>query len=363
VSTQPVRSSRRSADGFTLVELLVVIAIIGVLIALLLPAIQAAREAARNAQCKNNLRQVGVAFLNYESAMKSFPSGGWGYRWMGDPDAGVGPRQPGGWVYQTAPFMEGGGVTLIGKGLKGEPKKDALAAQRAVVLSFLNCPSRRKAIGVLAGEAPYNAGIPPLDAKTDYAAHGGTKVFTNVAGPGPNSDYTNCAGSGFPGCIVGTTSGWAVATSDESFNGIVCQRMGASMRQITDGASNTLLAGEKYLAPEYYDTPTYKSNPIGSNNFGDDNPGDNSSMWQGYDQDTVRAASANLTPMRDDYRDPTAPYNAAVPGYATGDAQHRYGSAHPSTVNLVHADGSTHAVDFEVDPQIWIALGNRADDK
>ena len=70
-----IAGQRQVRRGFTLVELLVVIAIIGILVGLLLPAVQAAREAARRMQCSNNVKQIGLAVHNFESAFKRFPPG------------------------------------------------------------------------------------------------------------------------------------------------------------------------------------------------------------------------------------------------------------------------------------------------
>src|SRR3954466_14848159 len=97
----PTRA-RRITSAFTLVEVLVVIAIIGTLVALLLPAVQSSREASRRFQCTNNLKQVGLALLNYESSHKLFPPG-----YVSQFDSSGNDTGPGwGWASMILPQME-----------------------------------------------------------------------------------------------------------------------------------------------------------------------------------------------------------------------------------------------------------------
>ena len=167
--------SKRKRSAFTLVELLVVIAIIGILVALLLPAIQAARESARRSQCKNNLKQLGIASHMFHDTYKFLPSAGWGDWWVGCPDQGMGERQPGSWAYQLLGFIEESNRAEWDGDLNATrvqlPSRDWCRWLRPHVSAFY-CPTRRAAQPYPHGPRDIrNYTPPPLAGKSDYAGN------------------------------------------------------------------------------------------------------------------------------------------------------------------------------------------------
>jgi prepilin-type N-terminal cleavage/methylation domain-containing protein/prepilin-type processing-associated H-X9-DG protein len=247
------RSVTARPAAFTLVELLVVVAIIGVLIGLLLPAVQAARESARRTTCVNHLKQMGLAAHTYESAQKHFPSGGWAFQWMADPDAGLGPQQPGSWAFQILPMMEEESLFMLGSdGLapttvpfqnRGSATQKTSAAEReATPVSTFFCPTRR-GLGVYprngGAGAFQNSNIANPTAGTDYVANRGTS--SNVA------TFGSSGAAGYPGLAAATSA----------CNGVTFSCSTTTNARITDGLTSTLLFGERHRNPDTYETAPF----------------------------------------------------------------------------------------------------------
>jgi len=244
---------KRKSPGFTLIELLVVIAIIGVLIALLLPAVQMAREAARRTQCRNNLKQLGLALHNYHDSHKVFPPGIVGQN--------QGPTEP-----ETCQFVASGntcfrpqfaqvsGLTLILPFMEERGYYNAYNQQLAccamqngtavagVVKSYV-CPSNPRLFQPIV----WLYFIQPT-------GPAGTNLGT---GTGP-TDYVFCTGGvGLMTCnnpfVVNTGAGLA------GIPGIMRKACGAfnvnssvGIDKMKDGTSNTILMGESVGGAELY---------------------------------------------------------------------------------------------------------------
>jgi prepilin-type N-terminal cleavage/methylation domain-containing protein len=332
----PSRINNNSQEtwGFTLVELLVVIAIIGILIALLLPAIQASREAARNMECQNHLKQLGMAAQHHVSTQGHYPTGGWGWLWIGDPDRGFGRRQPGGWIFNLLPFAELSQIYKLQAGLTGSSRKQAATTMIETPLGIYNCPTRRPPMLFPVGRidsrqaTPNFAGPLKLVARSDYAANSGS-IYTDASSNGSGIPYygpNTLAEAESPRTITG----WGRVAALN--NGIICPASVIQNRQIIDGSSHTILVGEKYLDRDFY--------------FSGVDLGDNENMYIGDNGDIARWTFA--PPRRD------------RPGYTDW---YIFGSAHPTTCNFVFCDGSTHAISFEIDPKTFEYLGSRNDRK
>jgi prepilin-type N-terminal cleavage/methylation domain-containing protein/prepilin-type processing-associated H-X9-DG protein len=355
MSANPLFSLHRpsSRRAFTLVELLVVITIIAILIALLLPAVQAAREAARQTQCRNNLKQLAVGCLNHEQALGRFPCGGWGCRWTGDADQGNDRRQPGGWIYNVLPYIEQQGLHDMGAGLGGWNSTARMAAnlQRLTTpLAVLYCPTRRKALAYpwVQTDPVVNAGLPPIVARSDYAADSGDNYTRMDYGSG-SSGWTAAPPGGMSGPTT-LASGQTpqaltyLATVARLANGIVFPGSMIKIVDITDGTSNTYLVGEKYMNVDYYVT-------------GYDG-GDNELALLGFDMDIARwGALYGIS-------NPTAPVlvppQQDTPG-VTGQLYYTaFGSSHANGFQMGFCDGSVKMINYSIDPAIhrWLCVRN-----
>lgn len=208
--------------GFTLIELLVVIAIIAILVALLLPAVQQAREAARRSQCKNNLKQIGIALHSYHDIHNVFPSG-----WIGVDNGAQAAHDGGsgiGWAAMLLPAMDQ-------TPLFEQFNPDALISDaanddfRKNLLNVFRCPS---------------------DPQPDYfdieeEGSPGTVIcdlpIANYIGSFGSIELHDCENA--PGLAPVLANGQCVG------DGILYHNSRVKMRDITDGTSNTIIAGER----------------------------------------------------------------------------------------------------------------------
>ncbi|WP_442484599.1 DUF1559 family PulG-like putative transporter [Aeoliella sp. SH292] len=334
----------RSRRGFTLVELLVVIAIIGILVALLLPAVQAAREAARRTTCQNQIKQLALGAINHHDTHKHFPTGGWGWFWVGDPDRGYGKDQPGGWIYNTLTYMEQG--ALHDTGGDGDPmvlSRDQRTGASYVVqtpIDFMNCPTRRASrtypMGTNnagGGQGLKNALTPNVAGRSDYAMCSGVawnEWVDQNDGRGPE-DYN-----------AALTQSWPTdrRTVKPYMVGISYARSEVGMRRISDGTSNTYMIGERYIPVAHYETGEWG--------------GDNETWCTGFNNDNYRVTGrlngANIVPL-----------TPAQDSDADNDGAGRFGSAHAAVWLMAYCDGSVHAMSFDIDGNAHRDLGNRED--
>ena len=373
----PNRNSH-PAKAFTLVELLVVIAIIGVLVALLLPAIQAAREAARRTQCINNLKNTGLGLLNHHDTLGGFPTGGstWGSRvdLFAENGKPFGPKKQGlGWGYQILPYLEQGAMRDI----------TSQVALREVSVSIFACPSRgggsRRGVngdGTSTVLTDY-AGVQPCVRIRNEQPFTRTQIedildygtaMSNFYQEYNDSEFTDpAANSGtFPGVDwLGTapSAHGSLPTSNGVYDGVIVRSpwrwgsyderartsLGAfvpgvpnpvEINQISDGTSNTMMVGEKYLRYDLHATTS---------------PSDDQGITEGWDPDVMRCSC--VPPLNDSQINHE--FTSTPPEIGPAWETLLMGSSHPGGFNVVFADGAVHTINYDINVPLLNALGTR----
>jgi len=324
----PLFSGNRKR-GFTLIELLVVIAIIAILIALLLPAVQQAREAARRTQCKNNLKQLGLALHNYHDTYQKFPPGrvrntysgitsAWytgNIAWMPRILAQIEQAN----IFQSVDWNMGQGTSAT-DGHGGANGVSPTGARRQIVQGFL-CPSD-----------PGNGGVPWRD-----------QAGNTVTGAAPNAAYGH---TNYAGC-VGITTRLGTNTP-----GLFNQNTCAAMRDITDGTSNSLAVSEVVVG--FYRVST--------------NDGGNLTLCAAGAKDTTTTRQAGNSWFYT-YFPQSAFFNTYVgpnsKEYDCGVNSDRVNSAarsvHVGGVQVLLCDGSSRFISENIDRTTWGNLGNISD--
>ena len=296
----------RPLHGFTLIELLVVIAIIGMLVALLLPAVQAARESARRTQCVNNLKQIGVACLNYHDSFKVLPSG----YIASVPYSDVVPTTPGwGWASLILPMMEENGIHgLIDFRLPIEHPNNAVV--KTIISGYL-CPSDQ---------------VEPLDF-----------LLADTSG--------NAIVRAAPSSYAASVGSDASEADAETGNGVFYRNSATRLAKISDGTSHTTMVGDRGWG---------QVNGIwaGAPNLAITRPG-TFNLWQ-----SATATAPVLTLVHNNWINIITDSDGGLDDFS---------SFHTDGANVLFADGSVHfiqsiTVDGEQRRVFW-ALGTRAGDE
>lgn len=235
--------------GFTLIELLVVIAIIAILIALLLPAVQQAREAARRTQCKNNLKQIGLAFHNYHDTHGRFPQPA-----MIGLTVSSGLRMTSGssWQIQLLPYIDQAPLYNLLDVTNTSPYNQAVngAAVATIIPGFV-CPSTPRSESLVTFSIPagtnLGGGFPPLGEQWDMA--GGACDYGTLDGVRGDFSTIAQAGQSFSGSRSGWGT-WSLRVLDVP--SVSSGGRGGRIRDITDGTSNTILVAEQASRNQLY---------------------------------------------------------------------------------------------------------------